>query len=76
MAQSSITSTSMRLSRVSNLRRLPSARAMARSRNSAADALANLALDDPQAAAEAERRYRGQDPAEEPVQPTLFGDEA
>jgi len=36
MAQSSITNTSMRLSRVSKLRRLPSARAMARSRNSAA----------------------------------------
>src|SRR5580658_5084764 len=35
MAQSSITRTSMRLSRASRLRRLPSARAIARSRNSA-----------------------------------------
>ena len=35
-AQSSITSTSIRLSRPSRLRKLPSARAKARSRNSAA----------------------------------------
>ena len=35
MAQSSTTSTSMRLSRASRLRKLPSARAIARSRNSA-----------------------------------------
>ena len=34
IAQSSITSTSMRLSRANRLRRLPSARAIARSRNS------------------------------------------
>jgi probable phosphoglycerate mutase len=51
-----------------------------RERNAAADALCNLALDDPEAALAAERRYGAPDPGEEdqviPGQGALFDREA
>lgn len=45
-----------------------------RSRNRAADGLANLALDDPAAAARTERRYGIEPEPETAVQATLFGE--